>query len=60
MRIIVGPSRVLTGKWRWDVVDGETGEVIVTGTLHDTPKEARIAAQAFRNRVYMAPIEMGT
>lgn len=57
MRFIVAPTG---GKyWQWRLIDEETGQVHAEGT-EDTPKEARRAAQSFRGRVFLAPIEMGT
>lgn len=58
MKFVVTPA---AGKWRWQLVDPETGEIIHTSAdLRDTPREARAAAKSWRNRVYMATIEMGT
>lgn len=58
MKLVITPA---AGKWRWHLVDLETGEIIYTSTdLRDTPREARAAAKSWRNRVYMATIEMGT
>lgn len=57
MRFIVVP---LDGKWRWRLVDDD-GEVHVDdSSRYDTPREARAAAKQWRNRVYIAPVEMGT
>ena len=59
MRFIVSPSRALPGKWQWEMIDGETGQVYAGG-VEAAPKDAREAARTFRNRCYLAPIEMGT
>ncbi len=61
MRLIVGPCRgAAQGRWRWDLFDEDTGEVLCEGTEHATPQEARAAAHLWRNRVYLTPVELGT
>jgi hypothetical protein len=60
VKLLVTPCHGFAGKWRWDLVDTETGEVLAAGERFDTPREARVGAKAWRSRVYNTPIEMGT
>ncbi len=57
MRFIVSP---LEGAWRWELIDGATGQVHCHGAKMETPRLARIDAENFRRMVHLAPIEMGT